>query len=127
MPSLNLWSLSLVMVWHPEKCLGLSSLHLPPNSCSCTLDPPLTPVNPPQTLPPLFVCPVPPGLAILVALHCTHIALELGNPKLAMAASPVPGRGKHLPRCAGRGPPGMAQNIVCSILHKEQIAGTRWT
>lgn len=74
--------------------------------------------------------PCAPGLAILVTLHWTllflHVALELGNPKLAAAASPVPGRGKHLPRCAGHSPSGMAQDIIFFVLHESKSLAPVW-
>lgn len=105
MSSLNLWSLSLVTESGTLRSVWVCLLCICPQIAAAAVRPPLTPVNPSQLL---------------------HIALELGNLNLAMAASPVPGRGKHLPRCAGHCPPGMAQDVVFFILHKSKLLAPIW-
>lgn len=110
MSSLNLWSLSLVTESGTMRSVWVCLLCICPQIAAAAVrpspsPPPLTSVNPSQLL---------------------HIALELGSLNLAMAASPVPGRGKHLPRCAGHCPLGMAQDVVFSILHKSKSLTPIW-
>ena len=125
MSSLNLRSLSLVTESGTLRSVWVCLLCICPQIAAAVVrSPPLPQLTHPSSfyLSSYVLCPRPGHLGDppLDSLLFPHIALELGNPTLAVAASPVPGRGKHLPQCTGHAAPGMAQYIVFFVLHKSK-------